>query len=361
MNGQTAAAALRMGLSDNQPTFEAKIAQDFTDFLNEFHSYSQPYDDAMDAELHEMYARILREQSKWGYFSWKTAPDGTPRPLFGPSSAGKDERELYEKVRRSKRDESRPEIQQRRWTALGSQVGDLIQREIMLAERHFEKLTGKAPRFRFARTERNEPCFEHFTKVIHECAYDGEKFAINGLGDGILEYITDDGEILRVGLEIKSKQTSYSETGVKRLTEPKEDHALQTVCYSKMYGLDYFIVLYVNTSKKAWYMTDDEREKSPDIRAFGKYISQADRDEVLAKFARVTKAAREGKAPRVDLTKFKFNDFKTAIAESLSEEEVADLRQQVERVKASRLPDWKKRGYIESLEFIENIRKGEAV
>lgn len=329
------------------------IADEFVAFLSEFHSYDQPYDDAMDAEFYEQYARVLREQSKWGYFNWKTAPDGTPRPLFSPSSAGKDERELYEKVKRSKKDEKAMTINQRDWVGLGSQVGQYIQREIMLAERHFKKLTGKEPRFRFERTERNEPAFEHFKKVIHEVEYDGEKFGLNGLPDGILDYIDDDGEIIRVGLEVKSFQKGW--TDFKKLANPKEDHVTQTTVYSEMYNLDYYIVLYHMTHGYDWFREDVFRNK-----AFGKYISQSDRDEVLGKFARVTRAARESKAPAVDLAKFKFNDYKTVIAKGLSQYELHLLRQQVESVQRSSLPDWKKRGYTEALDFIEAVRSKEA-
>jgi len=326
-----------------------EIADEFVSYMAEFHSYAQPYDDAMDAEFYEQYARVLREQSKWGYFNWKTAPDGTPRPLFSPSSAGNSERELYEKVRRSKKDESNPTPNQRDWTGLGSAVGGYLQREIMLAERHFKKLTGKEPRFRFERTERNEPAFEHFKKTIHEVEYDGEKFGLNGLPDGILLYTTDDGEVLRVGLEVKSFQKSW--TDFKKLADPKQAHVDQTIVYSEMYGLDYYIVLYHLTYGYDWFREDVERNK-----AFGKYISQAERDTVLEKFARVTKAAREGIAPPLDLTTFRFNDYKTAISQNLSDEEYEAIRQQVEQVKRSRLPDYKKRGYIEALDFIDSVR-----
>jgi hypothetical protein len=325
-----------------------QIAQDFIDFLDEFHTHNQPYDDAMDAEFYEQYARVLKEQSKWGYFNWKTAPDGTPRPLFSPSSAGKDERQLYEKAIKSKADPRTPNRNQRDWTGLGSQVGAYIQREVMLAERHFEKLTGKKPRFKFERTERNEPAFEHFKKVIHEVEHNGEKFGLNGLPDGIMEYVTDDGEILRVGLEVKSFQKGY--TDFKKLDQPKRDHELQTTVYSEMYGLDYTIVLYHLTYGADW-KRDFSRSK-----AFGRYITQEDRNEILDKFARVTKAWRTGVAPAIDLDGWVFNDYKTAIAKSLTDEEYAILKAQVKRAQRSSLPEWKKTIYVDAFMFIEEAR-----
>jgi hypothetical protein len=327
-----------------------QIAQDFIDYLDEFHTHNQPYDDAMDAEFYEQYARVLREQSKWGYFNWKTAPDGTPRPLFSPSSAGKDERQLYEKAIKSKADLRTPNRNQRDWTGLGSQVGAYIQREVMLAERHFEKLTGKRPRFKFERTVRNEPAFEHFKKVIHEVEHNGEKFGLNGLPDGIMEYVTDDGEILRVGLEVKSFQKGY--TDFKKLEQPKRDHELQTTVYSEMYGLDYTIVLYHLTYGADW-KRDFSRSK-----AFGRYITQEDRNEILDKFARVTKAWRTGVAPAIDLDGWVFNDYKTAIAKSLTDDEYALLKAQVKRAQRSSLPEWKKTIYVDAFMFIDEVRAG---
>jgi hypothetical protein len=327
-----------------------KIAQDFIDFLDEFHTHPQPYDDAMDAEFYAQYARILKEQSKWGYFNWKTAPDGTPRPLFSPSSAGKDERFLYEKAIKSKADPREPNRNQRDWTGLGSQVGAYIQREVMLAERHFEKLTGKKPRFKFERTERNEPSFEHFVKKIHEVEHNGEKFGLNGLPDGILEYITDDGEILRVGLEVKSFQKSYMD--FKKQEQPKLDHELQTHVYNEMYGLDYTIILYHITYGAEW-KRDFSRNK-----AFGRYFPKEVRLPLLDKYARVTKSWRTGVAPAVDLDGWGYNDYKTAIAKGISDEEFAILKAQVKRAQRSGLPEWKKQIYVDAFMYIQEVREG---
>jgi len=331
-----------------------KIAQEFNDLLYDFHTYEQPYDDAMDAEFYEMYARVLREQSKWNYFNWKTAPDGTPRPAFSPSAANKSERELYEKARKAMRDKKRPSANQRDWTGLGSQVGGYIQREIMLIERHYEKLSGKKPRFRFERTNRNEPAFEHFVKKMHEMDFNGEKFAFNGLPDGILIYTDDDGKEYRVGLEVKSFQKSYVD--FKKVEKPKDDHAMQTVMYSEMYNLDYYIVLYHLT-----YGVDWKKEINRN-KTFGKYITQADRDELFAKFAKVTKAVRLSEAPPLDIIDgWGFNDYKTSIAKTISDEELANLKAQFERIRKSRLPEWKKQRFMEALEFIEGVRNKEAM
>lgn len=327
------------------------VAQEFTEYLNEWHSFQQPYDDIMDAEIYEKFAAELRKQSKYGYFDWSKQ-----RPHFGPSSAGRSDRELYEKVRKAPRDQNRPQPQQRRWTALGEQIGGLVQREIMLAERHYAKFTGKPVRFRFKRNEDGAPLYEHFTKKMHEIEHDGESFSIFGLGDGILEYLTGDGEWIPIGLEVKSRQTSYAETSHNRMKEVKPDHYLQTVCYSEMYSLDYFLTIYVNSSKKAWNMTDTDRIKSPDFRVFGYEITDDERNAIKTKFARVTRLAREGNAPKVELDSWLFNDYKSHIAKTLTEEEFAELKEQALLVQRSGLPDFKKRQYAEAVEFISGVR-----
>jgi hypothetical protein len=327
-----------------------QIAQAFGDYLDEFHTYSQPYDDAMDMEFYEQYARVLKEQSKWGYFEWKKAPDGTPRPLFSPSSAGKDNRQLYEKAIRSKQDERKPNRNQRDWTGLGSSVGGYIQREVMLAERHYEKLTGKPSPFRFERTDRGEPSFEHFVKKMHEVEHNGEKFALFGLPDGIMEYITEDGEVIRVGLEVKSFQKSY--TDFKKLEQPKIDHELQTHVYSEMYNLDYVIVLYHLTYGAKW-----DRDFSRN-KMFGKFVADSDRKAVLDKFADVTKAWRTKTPPPVDLSGWRFNDYKTAIATKLTDAEYDAVKAQARNAMSGGLPNWKKQAYYDAAMEIKDLREG---
>lgn len=341
-------------MTENIQLDAQELAQDFTNYLNEWHTYQQPYDDLMDAEIFELFAAELRRQSKWGVFDWSKK-----RPHFGPSSASKGERELYEKARKSPRDKNAEIPHQRRWKALGESIGGMIQREILLAERHFEKFTGSPARYRFARNEAGAPMYEHFTKKMHEVTYDGEEFAIFGLGDGILEHITADGEVVRIGLEIKSRQTSYAETGKFRMKQVNPDHYLQTVCYSEMYDLDYFFVIYVNSSKKAWNMTDEEREKSPDFRVFGFEITEDERNEIKAKFARVTRAAREGNAPKIELDSWGFNDYKEHLAKTMTDIEFEELSQQARRMQDSSLPDWQKRKYSEAVAFIAEVRNGE--
>jgi len=145
------------------------------------------------------------------------------------------------------------------------------------------------------------------------------------------------------------------------MKEPKEDHVKQVTAYSVMYGVDDYIILYVNAAKKSWVMSDDDYEKNPDIRAFHIEVSESDRQALLTDFADVVKAAATGEAPPLNLDKWTFNNYKTACALDLSEAELDDLRTQVERIRKSRMPDWKKRQFVDALEFIEGVRNKEAM
>jgi hypothetical protein len=326
------------------------IAEDFTAYLNEFHGYREPYDDALKAELMERYVRVLRTRT---YYDFKS------QPHFSPSSANADDRELYEKINKAKRDEQEVTPFQRRWTALGTAMGDMMQYELLLAEKHYPKFTGKTARFTFERTADGDPMFEDFVKTMTVIKHKGKAFSLFGTTDGIMRYVAPDGEVLRVGLEIKSKQTTHAQTSFSSMKEAKEDHVKQCVCYSLMYGVDYFVILYVNASKKGWFMGEDDFAKYPDIRAFGVYVTEEMKQAVLDKFARIIQHVDLGIAPRLDVDKWTFNNFKRATALSLNEDELADIVETVERIRKSRMPDWKKRQYVEMLEFIQAVRNGE--
>lgn len=323
-----------------------EIAREFTDFLNEWHSYNEPYDDQLDAWLHECYAKIKRKRN---YIDWKSI-------YFSPSSANKDDRELYVKAIGMPRDDDDVKPWQRRWTSLGTAVGDWLQREILLAERHYEKFTLKKPPFIMARTDDGMPFFEDFVHGQYFFEHDGEKFSIIGTCDGVLIH-QPTGK--RIGLEIKSKQTGANETSPAKLKAPKDDHIAQVTCYSLMYDLDAYLIVYVNTSKKAWFMTDDEFAKSPDFRVFGVDVTDDMKRQVLDKFAGVARAVREQTPPKLNIDKFLFNNFKRSCALSLTDDEFNEIKDEVKRVMKSGLPSWKKQVYYDAYEFIHEVREKE--
>lgn len=305
----------------------------------------------MDAQIHRWYTDILtnRQRKVW-------PPRGIP--YFSPSSANSDQRELYEKVRGAKKDKRVTPPHQGRWTRLGTAIGDVIQRDVLFAEKHFEKATGAIPRFRFERNDRGEPMFEDFAKKAKLITHNRMAFSLYGTCDGIMEYVTEDGEILRVGLEIKSKQTTSAQTSeYSTRNGPKEDHVKQTVCYSLMYDVDLYVILYVNASKKAWEMSSEDYAKNPDIKAFGVAITEEMRTEVLDAFADVIAAVEAGTPPPLDIDRWTFNSFKTACALSLSDEELTQIERKVSAIIRSGLPEWKKRGPVEAIEQIRAIRK----
>jgi hypothetical protein len=324
-----------------------QIAEDFRTFLDVYHGSPEVWDSQLDAQIHVWYAEELVKRK---YFDFKS------QPYFSPSSANSDKRELYEKIRGAKRDEQDKPPHQKRWTSLGTAIGDMIQRDILFAEKHYEKLTGKSPMFKFERREDGRPMFEDFAKKMHVIEHKGKRFSLFGTCDGIMQYTAEDGEVIRVGLEIKSKQTTAAQTSDYSMKGPKEDHVKQVTCYALMYDLDYYVILYVNASKKAWEMTPEEYEKNPDFRVFGLAITEEDKREVLDYFADVLEAVEIGSPPALDLTKFTFNNYKTACALSLSEEEFPQVEATAKQVLKSRLPDWKKQSYYDAYEFIKAVR-----
>ncbi|ETT41580.1 hypothetical protein C162_25945 [Paenibacillus sp. FSL R7-269] len=244
---------------------------------------------------------------------------------------------------------------------MGTQVGDMIQRDILFAEKYYAKATGEQPRFVFERNTQGEPRFEQFAPGLTQITHNGAVFSLFGFCDGIMLYRTDDGEVLRVGLEVKSKQTTSAKTSeYSTRNGPDEKHVKQTVCYSQMYSVDYYVILYVNCAKKAWEMTAEDFVKTPDIKAYGLYITAEMRAEVFDGFADIVHAVSEKTPPPLDIENFTFNNFKRACALSLTEEEIAVIERKVSAINRSSLPDWKKRGPIEALTEIQRIRYEES-
>ena len=167
--------------------------------------------------------------------------------------------------------------------------------------------------------------------------------------------------ILRVGLEIKSKQTTPAQTSLYSMREPSIKHVKQTVGYSAMFDVDYYVILYVNAAKIGWNMDDETFRKTPDMRAFCLRITDDDRAELFDRLAGINRAVRERKPPKLDLDKFTFNNYKTACAKSLTDEEFDEIKAFVKRALRSRLPERRKQAYYDAFEFIREVREREAV
>jgi len=319
--------------------------------LDEWYSRPETYDNELDAQIHKWYYDVLSDKRR---AVWP------PRnmPYFSPSSANSDPRELYEKVRGAKRERTGQPPHQGRWQAVGTAIGDTIQRALLFVEKHLP-----GARFRFERNDRNEPMFEDFAKVSREITVGSRKFALYGTCDGILRYVSEAGEIIRVGLEVKSKQGTYSKTSAyEHRNGPQEDHAQQTISYSVMYDkpgepIDYYVILYVNGSKKAWNMTPEEYEKNPDIAVHCIEITDEMRRAQMIHFASIVESVEKGTPPPLDLSKWTFNNLKQACATSLSDDEMAALERQVDVVKRSGLKDSQKQAYVSALGEIKQLRE----
>lgn len=318
------------------------VAEDFLEYLNDWHTYPEPYDDELDAWLHESYAKVIREGKD---VNWNSI-------YFSPSSAGNSARELYAKAKKKKKDKQRFLPHQRRWMSLGTVVGDLIQRDLLLAERHYEKMSGNKPAFSVGLID-GKPAFEDFVFRQHQMEWNGEKFSLLGTCDGIL---VDNRTGEKVGLEIKSKQETPSKTSLSAMKEPDPKHVSQVVSYGEMYGIHKFIILYVNTAKKKWFSSEEDLLKTPDIRAFEVEVDDTMRSYVFDYFADIVRRVREENPPKLDLDSWRFNSFKRACAKDLSEEEVEELKQEVELMDMFDEPAWKQKLRKEALDDILELR-----
>ena len=335
--------------SKEQATAEA-LAEEFLYQLNLFHSQPSPRDNSLEIYLHQCYADVLRRNVKNGF-------NTVDKPYFSPSGSGSCARELYCKAKGLPRDNSDVKPYQTRWQHIGTKIGDMIQEQVLLMEYHLENLTGVAPSFKFVRNEYGEPAFEEFVyckKLIDD------RFYLMGTTDGILETEID-GKKVKVGLEIKSKQTSYSQTGYYSMKEANEKHRKQTVAYSLMYDVDYWIVVYVNASKKSWSMATEDIEKYPDIRAFGHYVTQEEKDQLLNKFRGIMDAVDNNTPPELDLLNWTFNNYKVACSLDLSQEEFNALIDKAIQFERSDAPAYIVNGVISAIEFISATREREGL
>lgn len=321
-----------------------KIEGDFLYQVDQWFSKGMGiWDDELDKQIHKWYANVGKV---WG-----------KKPYFSPSSLNSCPRELYLKSKGAKRDELAIQPHQGRWQRLGGLGGDMLQREILMMERHYEDVIGEDLKFKFYRDNEGRPLFEEFAAVNKQVEIDGEEFYLFGMPDGIMEYTDDDGKKYRVGLEIKSKQTTNARTSAYSMREAEESHVIQTVAYSEMYSCDIFLIVYINYSKKSWVMSDEEYEKTPDLRAFCMEISDKDRFEAFMFASDIRKSVKgNGDVPKLNLDKWTFNNYKKACANDLSKEELQELHQEVQRVQSLNLPLWQKNKYKESFNQILELR-----
>jgi hypothetical protein len=330
---------------------ETKLAEDmaktFVEQLNLFHAQPSPRDSKVDLYLHQCYADVLRRTAKEGF----RHPD---KPYFSPSSSGSCPRELYLKIKGEDKDAQEVAPHQTRWQHIGTKIGDMIQEQVLLMENHLENLTQVKPKFKFVRNEHAEPMFEEFAynKTLIK-----DRYYLMGTTDGIMYFEAPNGEVIKVGLEIKSKQTTYSQTGGYSMKDANPKHKLQTVAYSIMYDVDYWIIVYVNASKKSWNMTEEDVNKYPDIRAFGHYVTQEMKDELLGKFEYIMDCVDNDTPPKLELENWTFNNYKRACALDLSQEEFVELIEEGIKIVNSNKPAFVRNSVEGAIEYIDKIRE----
>lgn len=320
------------------------FASEFRDMLDKWHAQPEVYDNELDATYYEMLARKLREKPLW-----------PRRPYFSPSSVGSSKRELYFKTIGAKRDNEGQPPHQGRWTRMGTAWGDVIQRDLLYIEKHWERVFGYPPPFVPVRNEKGEPMWEDFAKKNEPIKYRGHLFYLFGKPDGLLRH-TATGTI--VGIELKSKQTTPSRTSEFSMRDADTKHASQVVGYSMMFPeIGASIVPYGNLAKQSWEMTPEEYAKTPDLRVFPVDTGQDARFRFLDYIADVMDAVAAKEVPPLDIDNWTFNSFKNACAASLTDAEMDDIRAQVARLTTSTAVKPKKREeYAKILADIERRR-----
>lgn len=328
-----------------QSDLSIELVNDFITMMDAWHGAPEVWDDELDAQIHEMYADVLRNPPKldWG-------PKGTK--YLAPSSANSDARELYARLTGAPKDSGENQPHQGRWRRVGTAFGDVIQRDLLFIEKHFKNKLGKEPAYRPIKNQKGQPMWEQFAKKILNMDYDGVKVRILGQPDGILVHSSG----LKVGLEIKSKQTTSSKTSAFSMKEPGIDHVKQVIAYSIMYDVDDYLIVYGNLSKKSWNMSKEDYEKNPDLRVFHVHVTDDMKEELMDYFADVIRAVEAKTPPKIELDKWTFNNYKTAIAKSLTEEEFTDVKKKISAVIKSNLSDRAKQDYLDAYNFIDNVR-----
>lgn len=327
-----------------QDSFTRGLEYDLIEQFDNWHKEGEVWDADLDRQIHLWFAEEKAVFPK--------------RPYFSPSSVTACPQGLYFKYLGATQDKFERQPHQSRWAKIGTAVGDMLQREILFMEKHYERVTGVPPKFIFDRNELGQPAFEGFVKKAKEVQGAGESFYLFGAPDGIMLYEDEDGEVHRVGVEFKTKQTTAARTSLYSMREAELGHVRQTIAYSIMYDLDYYVVVYQNASKKTWKYDDEEYDKTPDLRAFSYRHTEEDKQELLEELGGLLKRFKADDKPKLDLTEWTFNNYKTVCATNLTEEEYADLVAEAEAVQESKEYNaFQKKQYREAIEELTMIRK----
>ncbi len=271
-----------------------EIAADLVAHFNEFHALDEVVDNEIElAYLEDELHSITNPKS----LNFKRG-----LVTFSPSSASKCERELFYKAKKEQRDEAPFLPYQRRWCRNGSAVHAATQKDLLYAEKKLENPRFKVVRMKAPASVVGRPAWEHNLKNVKQFTDRG--FQIFGMMDGVLEY--KDGS--KVGFEFKTKSTTIAAVGDFKLRKPQEGHVEQVTAYSILFGLEDFLLLYESVAKDGWMKGAEARS---DLKAFHVKVTEEQKDTLLSKFDRVTKAVKDNIAPAPELNKCIFCPYKT--------------------------------------------------
>ena len=205
---------------------------------------------------------------------------------FSPSSASACARGLVFKANREEKDEDIRYPYQRRWTRNSSAVHEAVQRDLLYCEKVL-----KNPIFTVERLESGLPAWEQNIKTAKVIEHNGVKFVLNGMCDGILNYTPDGSRVL---FEFKTKSTTIGTVGTYKLKGVQEEHRIQAVAYSILFGVDEVVFMYESVAKDGW---TKGAEAKVDFRTFYVKITEEDRKNLLDRLSEIAKQYYNNEIP----------------------------------------------------------------
>lgn len=219
---------------------------------------------------------------------------------FSPSSASACARGLVFKANKEEKDELIKYPFQRRWTRNSSAVHEAVQRDLLYSEKVLEN-----PVFKVHRLDSGLPAWEQNIKTAKVIEHNGVKFVLNGMCDGILVNQIDGSKVL---FEFKTKSTTIGAVGTYKLKGVQEEHRIQAIAYSIMFGIDECIFTYESVAKDGW--TKGEEAKV-DLRTFYVKITEEDRIALLDRLSDIALDYYMNYVPEKEEDKCFFCQYKT--------------------------------------------------
>lgn len=220
---------------------------------------------------------------------------------FSPSSASACGRGLVFKANKEEKDEVIRYPYQRRWTRNSSAVHEAVQRDLLYCEKVL-----KNPIFTVERLESGLPAWEQNIKTAKVIEHNDVQFIINGMCDGILNYTPDGSRVL---FEFKTKSTTIGTVGTYKLKGVQEEHRIQAVAYSILFGVDEVVFMYESVAKDGW---TKGAEAKVDFRTFYVKITEEDRKNLLDRLSEIASDYYANKLPEKESEKCFFCVYKEA-------------------------------------------------